>query len=133
MESKESISPLLKSIRNDVKIIGHVMHELTTHVLQQEVSQYPMYIATQDEIPIGRPFLDKETYHLNWYYRASVLEEFVKHKLIERDKLEDFMETFGDPGERACIFVFLPNEGGFVFIPYEVGLEEEEDLKLYDM
>lgn len=132
MAHQDKLSPLLASIKNDVKIIGHVMQELTTHVLQQGVSQYPMYIACQDEIAMGRPFLSKEMYHLNWNYRASVLEEFVKHKLIEREKVDDFRETFGDPEERVCIFIFLPNEGGFVFVPYEVGLEED-DIKLYDV
>jgi hypothetical protein len=50
--------------------------------------------------------------------------------VVLEDKLDTFMETFGDPEERACIFIVLPAEGGFVFVPYE--LEDEGDTQLYD-
>jgi hypothetical protein len=62
--------------------------------------------------------LSKEKDHLNWNYNVSILEEFVKRGVVKEDKLEDFLETFGDPEERACIFVVsCPTEGGFVFVP----------------
>lgn len=111
-------NPILEGIRNDIRLMGHVMKEFSMTVISQEVSRYPVYVATQSEIGLGRPFLSKEMYNLNWHYRASVLEEFVKHQVVDREKLDDFRETFGDPEERACIFVMLPNEGGFVFVPY---------------
>lgn len=120
-------NPILLGIRNDIRIIGHVMQEFSGTVIDQEISRFPVYVATQNDSGPGRPFLSKEMYHLNWNYRASVLEEFVKLKIVERDKLDDFRETFGDPEERACIFLMLPNEGGFVFIPYQID-EEEENL-----
>lgn len=127
MANKDTETPLLKGIRKDVRIIGKVMQELSFHVLNEQISEYPIFIAHHGELALGRPFLSADMYKLDWNYRASVLEELVKNKIVEREKVPDFQETYGDPEERACIFVVLPNESAFVFVPYEIAFEEEED------
>ncbi|MFN8397533.1 MAG: hypothetical protein U0176_23125 [Bacteroidia bacterium] len=129
MRSETSENSALEAIRNDLRIIGSTMRSFSMHVINEEISQFPVYIASQDDVSIGKPFLTKEKDHLNWNYNVSILEEFVKRGVVTEEKLEDFIETFGDPEERACIFVVLPAEGGFVFVPYEV--EEEEEHQLY--
>jgi hypothetical protein len=129
MRSEYSENPALEAIRSDIRIIGPMMRAFSLHVIEEEISQFPVYVAFQDAVSIGKSFLTKENDHLNWHYNVSILEEFVKRGVVEKDKLEDFIDTFGDPEERACIFVVLPEEGGFVFVPYE--LEEEDDFQLY--
>lgn len=129
MRSDTSENSALEAIRNDLRIIGSTMRSFSMHVINEDISQFPVYVASQEAVAIGKPFLTKEKDHLNWNYNVSILEEFVKKGVVSEDKLEDFIETFGDPEERACIFVVLPTEGGFVFVPYEV--EEEEEHQLY--
>ncbi len=129
MRSEFSENPALEAIRNDIRIIGPTMRAFSMHVIEEEISEYPVYVAYQDMVSIGKPFLRKENDHLNWHYNVSILEEFVKRGVVDKDKLDDFLETFGDPEERACIFVVLPEQGGFVFVPYE--LEEEDEFPLY--
>ncbi|MBK9449287.1 MAG: hypothetical protein IPN95_07690 [Bacteroidetes bacterium] len=129
ISSQSTENPALEAIRNDIRIIGPMMRSFSTHVINEEISEFPVYIAYQDPVSVGKPFLSKEKDHLNWNYNVSILEDFVKRGVVKEDKLEDFLETFGDPEERACIFVILPTEGGFVFIPYEI--EDEEDHQLY--
>ena len=129
MRSEFSENPALEAIRNDIRIIGPTMRAFSMHVIEEEISEYPVYVAYQDMVSLGKPFLSKENDHLNWHYNVSILEEFVKRGVVDKDKLDDFLETFGDPEERACIFVVLPEQGGFVFVPYE--LEEEDDFPLY--
>lgn len=129
MRSDSTQNPALEAIRNDMRIIGATMRAFSLHVISEEISQYPVYIAYQDAVSIGKPFMTKENDHLNWHYNVSILEEFVKRGVVAEDKLEDFLETFGDPEERACIFVVLPTEGGFVFVPYEY--EDEAEHQLY--
>lgn len=129
MRSEYAENPALEAIRSDIRIIGPTMRAFSIHVIEEEISQFPVYVAYQDAVSIGKPFLSKENDHLNWHYNVSILEEFVKRGVVEKDKLEDFIETFGDPEERACIFVILPEQGGFVFVPYE--LEDEDDFPLY--
>lgn len=129
MRSDTSENPALDAIRNDLRIIGPTMRTFSQHVINEEISQFPVYIAFQDVVSIGKTFLTKENDHLNWHYNVSILEEFVKRGVVSEEKLEDFLETFGDPEERACIFVVLPEQGGFVFVPYEE--EEDDEFPLY--
>jgi hypothetical protein len=129
MRSDYSENPALEAIRSDIRIIGSTMRAFSRHVIEEEISEYPVYVAYQDAVSIGKPFLSKENDHLNWHYNVSILEEFVKRGVVEKEKLDDFLETFGDPEERACIFVILPEQGGFVFVPYDI--EDEDDFPLY--
>lgn len=128
MDEQQNLSPALHSLRNDLILIGSFMRDFSAHVLNEGVSKYPLYIAFQsDDLPLGRPFFNREQHHLNWNFNASVLEELVKMEIVNRDRLDDFRETFGDPTERACIFVFLPDQQGFIFFPFGDLVEEEEE------
>lgn len=116
---------LLQSIYNDVRLIGEMMKEFSRHVISNDVSKYPVYAASKSEMSLGKPFLTMPRHGLNWNYNASVLEEFVKKEIVKMDKLEEFREAFGDPEERACIFVIAPDEMGFIFVPYEPEVEHK--------
>ncbi|MEM7035771.1 MAG: hypothetical protein AAF570_02255 [Bacteroidota bacterium] len=118
MNKQKKLSPVLESIQNDIAIAGEMMRQFSMHVIDQEISNFPVYIAYQDEVNMGKTFLETEKSGLNWNYNASIIEEFVKRGAVAQDKIEDFMETYGDPEERACMFLVLPNEGGFIFMPY---------------
>jgi hypothetical protein len=129
MMHQEQESMALKAIRNDMKLIGPTMRAFSLHVINEEISQFPVYVAFQEVVSIGKPFLSKEKDHLNWNYNVTILEDFVKRGVVLEDKLENFVETYGDPEERACIFIILPAEGGFVFLPYELdGGEDSQQV-----
>jgi hypothetical protein len=91
MRSELSENPALEAIRSDILIIGPTMRAFSRHVIGEEISQFPVYVAYQDAVSIGKPFLTKENDHLNWHYNVSILEEFVKRGVVEKDKLEDFI------------------------------------------
>lgn len=130
---EQPISPVLESLRTDVRIVGEVMQQFSMHVINEEISSFPIYIAFQGEVAMGRPFLKMDTHQLNWNYNVSFLEEFVKRGAIRRDRVEQFKETYGDPEERVCIFVVTELEGGFVFIPFDVLEGDADNLFLHGM
>lgn len=132
-KEEPQMSPTLESLRNDVRIIGGTMQEFSMHVINEEISHFPIYVAFQDETLLGRPFLKKDSMNLNWNYNVSFLEEFVKRGVILRDKVETFQQTYGDPEERVCIFVITAQEGGFVFIPFDLLDADSENLFLHGM
>jgi hypothetical protein len=130
---EQQISPVLESLRTDVRIVGELMQQFSMHVINEEISSFPIYIAFQGEMTLGRPFLKMDTHQLNWNYNASFLEEFVKRGAIRRDRVEHFKETYGDPEERVCIFVVTALEGGFVFIPFDLLEGDADNLFLHGM
>lgn len=125
--TESQMTPALHSLRNDITLIGSYMRDFSAHVIEEEISKYPVYVAFQtDDLPLGKPFFTREQHNLNWNFNATILEEFVKKEIVNMDKVDEFRETYGDPLERACIFVFLPDQAGFVFIPYQEDQGEEE-------
>lgn len=118
---------ILESIRNDVAQIGPQLKVISQRVIDEAISEYPIYVASQEVIDIGRAIFDRDSIDLNWFFTATILEDFVHRGLINRTKLREFQNTFGDPKETACIFVITETgEGHFVFVSYEVDGEIEQ-------
>ena len=109
---------MLQTLENDFQVIGNYFKEFSSHVLNEQISDYPIYVASQEVVPIGKPFLSKEHHKLNWNYNATILEDLVSRELISRENVKNFTKAFGDPLEKACLFVVLKNEASFIFLKY---------------
>ena len=112
--------PILESIQNDVAEIGDQLREIASRVIEEGISEYPVFVAAHQWVDLGRPIFDRDAVQVNWFFFASILEEFVQKKIVLQDKLRAFQRTFGDPMETACIFVITESEARFVFVPYSI-------------
>ena len=115
---EETNELILESIRNDVATVAKELKMVAGRVIDEGISDYPIFIASQEMINIGKPMFDRDSVQLNWFFSATILEDFVHKGLITRTKMADFQRTFGDPREKACVFVIVGEEGQFVFVPY---------------
>ena len=111
---------ILESIQNDVALIGAHLQIIAQKVIDEQISDFPLFVASQQIVNIGRPVFDRDEVQTNWFFNASILEEFIKNGLISQARLGNFRDTFGDPKERACIFVITGEEGQFIFVPYDI-------------
>ncbi len=109
---------ITESLRSDIIEVGDKLKEVARLVIAEGISNHPLFIASQDYIELGKPLFDKDSFTLNWFFNATILEDFIKRNLIRRDKVEEFKRTYGDPAERACIFVVHEEQGQFIFVPY---------------
>jgi hypothetical protein len=113
---------ILESLRNDMMLVSSTLHEIAEHIIEESVSEYPVFVAAQQPVQLGRPVPEIEHLPLTWFFSASTLEEFVLKNVVNRDKLMQFQRTFSDPSKKACIFVITEEGARFVFVPY---LQEE--------
>ncbi len=117
----QSLNPiLLESIQNDVAQIGDSLKLIAERVINEGISEYPVFIASQEWVELGKPIFDRDSVQLNWFFNASILEDFVRKNLVQTDKVKGFQATYGDPMKRACIFVVTPEVQQFIFVPYDV-------------
>lgn len=114
---------VLESIRNDVAMIGDDLKLIAENVIEESISEYPIFVVAQELIPFGRQVFDRDEVSLNWFFFASLLEEFMKKNLISREGVKDFQKAYKDPKERACIFIITPEIAQFVFVPYDIDQE----------
>ena len=120
-QSNDIEDPILESLQNDMYQVGKEMKEIAHKVIEEGISEYPVFVVSQQIVDIGRPIFDKESNpQLNWFYYASLLEEFVKKDIVMAENLGQFKRIFNNPSEIACIFVITQKENArFVFVPYE--------------
>ncbi len=117
------LSPILESLQNDIAEIGPTLQHIVATVINEGISEYPVFIAAQEIIDLGKPIFDREEVQLNWFFNASILEDFQRKGIVRGERLLSFKRTYGDPLERACIFVITPEIQQFVFVPYEIKRE----------
>lgn len=118
---------ILESIRNDVALVGAALQTISQKVMEEGISDYPLFIASQEYVDIGKPVFDRDSVQLNWFFNASILEDFTQKRLISPDKAASFTRTFGNPLEKACIFVVKPEDAFFVFVPYDIKKEDSAE------
>jgi len=86
-------------------------------VLEQEVSNYPIFIAHQQEFDVGIPLVNQEQTEGNWSINLSTLEEFSTKNIILPEKVEEFQNVYKDPLENLCLFVLSELGATFIFLP----------------
>lgn len=84
----------------------------------QDISNYPILVASKQEIELGIPFLLRGSLPDDWIVNASTLEEFHVKRIIEAEKIDDFRTLYRKHADDICVFVFLENSNAkFIFIP----------------
>ncbi len=114
----------LFKLREDVKIVGPYLKQVSEEIRTQKVSKYPIFIVHQEKaIRLGKMILDKENSRTYWSYNASLLEEFVQKNFVAENNLEEFKKVYKSPDEYMCFFLLTPEDMNFVFCPFDMNKE----------
>lgn len=108
----------LKSLEADLKLYSESIKEIATEILNEGLSEYPIFVAHQHEVALGELILDKSELNTSWSIQASMLEEFVEKGIIHKEKKDRFIKQYKNPNEYMCLFVIVPEGANFVFYPY---------------
>ena len=115
--SPKKDSPL-KSLEADLKFYNESIKEVSTEIIVEGISSYPIFVAHQHDVNLGELILDRKDLNTEWTIHASTLEEFVEKGIIHPDKKDRFIKNFKDPNTFMCLFVVVPEGANFVFYPY---------------
>ena len=83
----------------------------------ENVSNYPIFVATKLEIDLGIALLLRGDLPDDWAVNASTLEEFHAKRIIDVEKIEEFRSLYRQHNEDICVFVLSEGGAKFVFIP----------------
>lgn len=119
MEGKDP-NLILESIQNDMAIVGQDLKAIAGQVIDQGISEYPVFIASQQLLDLGKPIFDPETAGLNWFFRATILEDLVQRDIINKSKVNEFRKALGDPQLNACVLVVREEGTQVVFVPFAI-------------
>lgn len=110
-------SPLV-GLKKDLDFYKDAILEVAEAILEEGLSEYPIFLAHQHEVKVGELILDRVELGTDWTIQASTLEEFVENNLIREDRRDRFKKHYKDPKEFMCLFVIVPEGANFVFYPY---------------
>jgi hypothetical protein len=103
--------------RDFVKIADNIK-EASYQIRKRGFSDFPIFIISKTEIPLGQLLYKKEEVGTEWNYFVTYLDEFVQRKIIKKEKEEEFKSNYKNPEEFCCLFVVDGDFTNFVFIPY---------------
>ena len=95
-----------------------MIKEVAEEVISNGFSDYPIFIAHIGKVGIGELILDRDELNTNWSIQVSTLEEFVKLGIIGKEKEQSFKQSYKNPKEQMCVFLFTQEGASFVYFPY---------------
>ena len=104
-------------IKQQLEPFTKMAKQAADKIREEDISNYPVFVAHQDQIEIGIPLLKRDEAGTLWSINASTLEEFYTKKLILDEKLEDFKKLYKNHQDDICFFVISELGAQYVFIP----------------
>jgi hypothetical protein len=108
----------LGTISKDFVLVADTIKEAAYQIRKRGFSDYPVFPICKVAQPVGQLLLARTELGTEWHYFASFLAELVERKIVDDDKIDDFIANYKDPDEFACLFVVDPDFTNFLFIPY---------------
>ncbi|HMR20233.1 MAG TPA: hypothetical protein PKA53_13100 [Sphingobacterium sp.] len=109
----------LTSLKVDLDFYSESIREISSEMITEGYTRYPIFIAHQHEVNLGELILDKAELGTNWSINASSLEDFVERGVIKEERKDHFIKNYKAPAEFMCLFVVVPEGANFVFYPYK--------------
>ncbi len=119
MDSNEE---LLLQLQTDLRRYRKMLKDASTAIVEQGVSNYPIFIAHRHIANLGLSLLDKTSSKTTWSLNVSTLEEFVTKKIIAYEGMDKFKQIYKNPSTYMCVFVLEPKMNQFVFYAYDESL-----------
>jgi hypothetical protein len=107
----------LLTLEADLKKYRPMFKNAADAIIEQNVSNYPIFVAHRQSPVIGIGLLDREESNTNWSFNASTLEEFSTKQIIEMSKVDDFRKVYKNPKEFICVFILEEVLVLFIFYP----------------
>lgn len=106
----------LLALEQELKIYVKAMKEAAQIIIDEDISNYPIFVAHQQEVEIGIQLIKAGEGSGVWNIHASTLEEFVSKSIIFSEKVDDFKATYKSPHSHVCVFVLSELGATFNFL-----------------
>ena len=104
-------------LEKELDVYRKLMSQAADVIREKDVSDYPVFVAHQQEMEIGMLIHDGNTSGGKWNIHASTLEEFVSRQIVFGEKIEEFKKNYKDPDQYVCVFILSELGAQFAFLP----------------
>ena len=108
-------------LQEDVRPYRDKLSEAATTVRDQDVSNYPVFLAYPGEeqtIGLGIPVFEVPTSRgRSWSVHITTLEELVARQIVKNEKVDNFRQVYNSTPDNLCFLIFTEGEARFGFVP----------------
>jgi len=112
---KHSAEKFLK-LEEELGIYRKVMADASDIIIDQDVSEYPIFVAHQQHMEIGLLIAERGKVKGNWNIHATTLEEMTYKQIVKQENVEEFKNVFQNPADHLCVFVLSELGAQFIFL-----------------
>jgi hypothetical protein len=109
---------LMGIISSDFVKVADQLKEASYQIRKRGFSDFPIFVASRREVPLGQLLIAASELENQWNYRASFVDEFIQRELIGPESLDLWKENYKAADEYCCLFVVHGDFAGFVYIPF---------------
>jgi hypothetical protein len=117
--TEEEFNKIIENLKVDLQVYDEMIKEVSSDMIMESFTQYPIFIATEHEVKMGELILEKDDHAATFSIYATTLEEMVDRKLVLEEKKNDFIQTYKDPKKFMCVMLITATIASFVFVPYK--------------
>ena len=114
-EQKHSAEKFLK-LEEELMTYKKIMSDASDIIRDQNVSEFPIFVAHQQQMEIGLLIAERGKVKGNWNIHATTLEEMTYKQIIKEENVEEFKNVFQNPADHICIFVLSELGAQFIFL-----------------
>ncbi|MEM6396621.1 MAG: hypothetical protein AAF741_09755 [Bacteroidota bacterium] len=121
-------------LQDDVRPHLQLLSEAADTVIEQEVSNYPVfvaYFAEEQDLEVGLPVTQISSSRGRvWALRITTLEELVSRQVVLREKVDNFRQVYRNTPDSICFLIWTDGEARFGFVQRagQPSTEEAEEL-----
>jgi hypothetical protein len=109
----------LERFGQNIEHYHSLMYEAFNGVINEGVSNYPVFIFHRQEVNVGIEIADRNEVIGDWSVNISTLEEFYIKGLVTIEQVEEIKKKItGNPPQYCCL-VLSEGEGSFIFLARE--------------
>ena len=114
MDAKE----LLTDVKNTLDFFNDSIKEVSLDIINNKISEYPVFIAHEDRINLGEFLFDKEEFDMNWHISVTTLEQLVELDIVKNERQGDFKKVYKPPTTHICLLLISEKGANFIFKPF---------------
>ena len=113
----ELTEKIVQNLKSEIEFYNETLVEVSMDIQNNEISDYPVFIAHQGSISFGEQILNHSDFGREWSINATFLEELIRVGLVTTEGEEQFKAAFKDPEKYFCILLITDRSAHFIFAP----------------
>lgn len=117
--TEEEFKKIIQQLKSDLRIYSEMLKEVSIDIIREGFSQYPVFIASDEEVKLGELILDKQDYAAVYSVYATTLEELMEKQIIKADRKASFVSSYKNPKQHMCVLLITKGIASIAFYPFD--------------